>query len=590
MSKPQNEKFVAPPPSFIQSAASKVFGFDRLVRFYKDQDWPKDPGDFCQVALERFGVTLNIDEAELAQIPKKGPVVIVANHPFGAIEGLIYGALLKPIRPDVRVIANGILSQIQELQDFFIFVDPFETQRARKANIRPMMESLRCLKEGKALAMFPSGEVSHRNWKHWNIIDPTWNDSTAKLVRASKATVVPMCFEGSNGSLFQLAGLIHPRLRTVMLGRELWKRRHQTLTVKVGTPIPYSKLDLNQSDKNLAKFFRFRTYLLKKKIRSPQNSSELTSKLEKIVEPLPRDQIEKAIQSLPPEQHLGKGHGCSIYFFRKDQSSDLIHEIGRLREITFRGANEGTGKSIDIDTFDDTYFHLFVWHEEEKKMVGAYRLGPTDDILKNQSIEGLYTHTLFQYDPQLLQHITPGLEMGRSFVTADFQRHFWSLSLLWKGIGAFISRQPRYRYLFGPVSMSSGYSEFSRNCMIRWLRKHNWKDDLAKFVHPLQPPTFEPSVTQDGQDPLKWMNGIDDLSSILAEVEPVFKGVPILLKHYLNLGAIHLGFNVDPEFNNALDGLILVDLITGSQKTIKRFMGNEGYETFLNFHKNSINP
>lgn len=255
----------------------------------------------------------------------------------------------------------------------------------------------------------------------------------------------------------------------------------------------------------------------------------------------------------------------------------ILHEIGRLREISFRAVGEGSGKALDLDAFDRTYLHLFLWDREARAVAGAYRLGRTDTLLAEFGPEGLYTSTLFQFGAPFLDHLNPGLELGRSFVAPDYQKSIHPLGLLWRGIGRFVARYPRYARLFGPVSISDDYSPVSQELIVRYLRGNRRDADLADWVRPLHP---YGGIDLESDEISARLGSIEDVSAAIARVEPDGKGVPVLLRQYLKLNATLLEFNVDPDFTNVLDALVLVDLGQAPDEVLIRYMGADGAQEF----------
>jgi putative hemolysin len=277
-----------------------------------------------------------------------------------------------------------------------------------------------------------------------------------------------------------------------------------------------------------------------------------------------------------------------VFSATADQIPYVLKEIGRLRERTFRAVGEGTGKPCDIDEFDQLYTHLFVWNMEQLEIVGSYRLGPTDEILRHAGRQMLYTDTLFRFRPALLEQLVPALELGRSFVRQEYQRSASALMLLWKGIGAHVVRNPRYKLLFGPVSISSTYQTASQQLMVEFLRANSFLDEEARLVRPRN--AFKPGVGDSLYrcDRTPIAGSIDDVSELVAELEEDEKGVPVLLRQYLRLGGKLLAFNIDPEFANVVDGLVLMDLTRADPRVLAKYMGNAGAGAFLRYH--SVRP
>jgi hypothetical protein len=306
--------------------------------------------------------------------------------------------------------------------------------------------------------------------------------------------------------------------------------------------------------------------------------------MEPIAAGVPGSLLDAEVRSLPPDQRLYENAGMSVVVARAAQAPLAVGEIGRLRETTFRAAGEGTGKARDLDRFDEHYWHLFLWNGERQEIVGAYRMGATDEILAQRGVTGLYTSTLFRYERRLLDQINPALELGRSFVRAEYQRDHSSLMLLWKGIGRFISERPRYRMLIGPVSISNDYQSISRQILMAFLYATSFRADLAELVQARNPPTLGRADWEHGLLSTVVKN-LSQVGALLTEIESDGKGVPVLLRQYLKLNARLLGFNVDPAFGNALDGLMLADLLEVDRSILVRYMGEAGARAFLAHHQ-----
>ena len=543
---------------------------------------------FAARGLQAMGVTYSVSDEDRASIPVKGPVVVVANHPFGGIEGVILLTLFQSIRPDVRVMSNYLLSAISEMRENSIFVDPFGSRGAVANNTRPIKESLRWLQNGGLLCVFPSGEVSSFDLHCGLIRDPAWDHKIAALVRKTQATVLPLYFPGHNGLLFQTAGLIHSRLRTVLLPRQLANKRGTDFKLRIGTPISWRDQEGLGSDDKRIRFMRLRTYLLAEReshrrrpffIRLPRALPQ-----EPVCLPAPAESYAREIAALPPDQKMVESGDMEVYVALARQAPALMREIGRLRELTFRAAGEGTGEALDIDRFDRYYWHLFMWNKARQEVVGGYRLGMADRIVEEHGVKGLYTRTVFKFDERFLNRIQPALELGRSFVRPEYQRAYTSLLLLWKGISAFIGKHPRYRILFGPVSITNEYREISRNMIIESLKRIRMSSDLADLVKPKLPPR-PPRLSEWGL--LEYRDFFDDMdtvSGLVEDMEPDHKGIPVLLRQYLKLGGRLVAFNVDPDFSFVVDGLILVDLKSADPKTLRRYMGNEASESYMRYH------
>ncbi|CAN5580587.1 GNAT family N-acetyltransferase [soil metagenome] len=544
-----------------------------------------NPAHFCVRALSALNVSLQVDHNEAERIPATGSLVVVANHPFGGIDGLALLALLKRRRTDVKILANHLLRRIPEMADDCFFVDPFGGADATSRNLASMRAALRWVKSGGALAVFPAGEVSSLELLRGGVADTPWNPAVAGLVRAAKAPVLPVFFEGQNSSLFQTLGLLSPRLRTLMLPRELLKRRGSTLQVHVGNCIPSAKLARFDSNEQIISYLRVRTDLLSGRTHRSAQPKAAASEQIPIAPEFSPDLIGAELEALPIDQHLASSGSFRVSYGTANQLPTTLREIGRLREITFRRVGEGTGKSLDIDSFDQRYLHLLVWDQHKKQIVGAYRLGLTDELLAVAGKDGLYTHTLFQYRDELLEQIGPAIELGRSFVRPEYQKEFAPLMLLWRGIALFVAKHPKYRMLFGPVSVSNDYRSMTKQLLIEFLKINTpASEDLQKLVLPRNPPKFGRGRSFAARLAGTIVRTIDGIDELVGEIESDRLGMPVLLRQYLKLNAKLLGFNVDPDFGDVLDGLMLVDLTKVERAILTRYMGRENVVKFLSFH------
>lgn len=579
-----------PLPAPVESAVERLLGLDRLHRVYDAARL--DPASIFDRLLHLLGVRVDVSPSDLARIPAAGPVVAVANHPFGLLEGPILGSLLLPLRPDLRILANSLLGAAPEISRYCILVNPFGGPAAARANVRSLKDSIAWLRNGGLLAAFPAGEVAHMDLRLRAIADPAWNPSIARIIRLTAATVVPIHFHGANSALFQILGLIHPRLRTALLPHEFLNKRRASVSVRIGHPIPPAQLAAFADDPGLTAHLRRRTYALAPVAR-PAAPLRLPIPRRPASAPVPVAAprslhiLESEIRALPPDRLLAEQGPLAALWSRISETPTVIDEIGRLRELTFRAAGEGTGKASDIDPFDTSYTHLFVWNRETREIAAAYRLAFVPEILASSGLRGLYTNTVFSYGSAFLDQIGPAVELGRSFVRAEYQRSYAPLLLLWKGIGALVAAHPSARVLFGPVSISNDYSPASRELIVRFLSAYCRADGLTPLVRARNPFHHH---RPGPQDPLAGASSIDDLSALVADIETDGKGVPVLLRQYLKLGGKLVCFNVDRDFADSLDGLIVVDLLETDPRVLDRYMGKDPARAFLARHAPAATP
>ena len=580
--------------SVIQSPVEKCLSLGSLNNYYAQFAGKvatcSNSRQIFQAALDTLRVTYTISPSDLEKIPENGSLIVVANHPFGGLEGVILGRILLEVRSDVKILGNYLLKQIAGIRDSIISVDPFAGADATRANIRGLKEVIQCVRSGGVLAAFPAGEVSSFHPAQRRVTDPEWAVNVGGLIRHTKSAVLPVYFPGKNSLLFQLVGLIHPRLRTALLPRELINKSNNNINVYVGKVIPWNKLQRLESDRALIDYLRLNTYFLKNRSEKKHHFPSIPlpkpaqSPQEEIISPVSIDLLCKDVASLSGDHLLVEKGDLQVFIARSDQIPNLLNEIGRLREVTFREVQEGTGNCVDLDHFDSYYLHLFLWNRKDRDLVGAYRIGPTDEILKHHGPKGLYTNQLFRFKPALLKKLTGALEMGRSFIRSEYQRKFNSLMLLWRGIGEYIARNPQYKLLFGPVSISQDYHSVSRNLIVRFLEVNKFDSALSRFVSPRNPYRVRKLKGIDQDLLLSRFQDIEDISLLISGLEKDGKGIPILLRQYLKLNGNLISFNVDKAFASVVDGLLLVDLTRTDPRLLKRFMGKNGYNAIMRYH------
>jgi putative hemolysin len=544
-----------------------------------------------EALLSEMKIDLNVRTSDLERIPSKGPLIAIANHPFGVLDGAALSVLLSRVRPDVRVLANSLLTGIPDLHKHCIFVDPFQTQSSADKNLKPLKQAIDWLRQGGALAVFPAGEVSQINVRQAQVTDPVWSTIPARLVRKTGAAALPIYFRGRNSMTFQLLGLIHPRLRSLFLLQEFFQLREKQLCVRIGKSIPSEFITSLESDEEATEYLRLRTYLLSYRGKKPISlPTKVRAKLprkpqEPIASAVPPRFLLADIEALPADRLLAENADFAVYAARSFEMPHLLDELGRLREVTFRAAGEGTGHSADIDHFDDYYWHLLLWSNENQELVGAYRAGNTDEIIRAHGIKGLYTQTLFRYDERLFMKIGSALELGRSFVRSEYQRQFAPLLLLWKGIARFVANHPETPVLFGAVSISNEYSHLSREMIVRYFEQRDEGHEFADLIHPRAP--FRAPILRrwDCGAVCSALRDLDELAEPISDVEEDGKGVPILIRQYAKLGGKLIAFNLDRKFSDVVDGLVVVDLRHTNPAVLERYMGKEGVGSFRRFHR-----
>ncbi|HXS89309.1 MAG TPA: GNAT family N-acyltransferase, partial [Steroidobacteraceae bacterium] len=539
------------------------------------------PAEFAAHALDILQVRFELDERQLERIPRTGPAVVVANHPYGGLEGLFLIAQLQRYRSDSLFIANELLARIPEIREVLLPVDAFGGPRAASKNAKSLRAALKHVRSGGLLVLFPAGAVSHLHLSAGRVCDPPWQPVAAGLLRRCESPVVPVYFGGGNSAIFQALGLLHPTMRTVMLTRELLNKRHRTIPVRVGRPIGPERLAKQPDNAKLASFLRLSTYALEARSRSAVEEVTPAPSVP-VAASTPARLLTAEIECLPEGNTLASVADMSVVFAQAEQIPWTLRELGRLREITFRAVGEGTGSDSDIDRYDRHYVHLIAWHRTRNEVVGAYRIGHVDRIVAERGKRGLYTHSLFAYGDPFLRSLGPALELGRSFVSAAYQRDFGALLLLWKGIAQYVACNPRYHVLFGPVSISREYRPASHALLIDFLRRHCFDAQLARLIKPRRAFRRTHSLAALNGD-LARLADLDDVSQLLEEIEPDGKGAPVLLRQYLKLGGRLACFNVDETFSGVVDGLIVVDLLRTEPKVLQKYMGREQAAAFIQY-------
>ncbi len=554
----------------------RTVGVWRLIELYEQAAVQGQGDHFFTTALDALRVHYNIG-GSVQNIPAQGSLLVVCNHPFGGVEGLILLRELGFIRSDVRALGNEVLGYFPALAPFLFTVNPFDGATARSRNIKPLREALAWLKQGHCLLMFPGGEVSAYQWNERRITEPTWPKTAGWLASSSGASVVPVYIGGRNSILFHSLGMLHPRARTGLLAREMLNKHRRIIQIKVGGALP-EKTRVTQSDESLTEDMQRHITEL---ARRPMVNQEFISH-EPVAGPTSNQAMEKEIARITPQHLLLSNGNYRVFCAPAREIPALLDEIGRLRELTFRMAQEGTGKARDLDRFDEYYHHLFIWNDQRQEIVGAYRMGLADKIVMDKGQEGLYTTTLFRFKPAFFRKVSPALELGRSFVRYEYQKSYKPLLLLWQGIGCYLVAHPHYRYLVGPVSIADSYQPRSRLMMARFLKRYCSDPRLRRLVKPTHPMRSRRS----GRILAGLRNAdVEALSARIAKVETDGKGVPVLLRQYLKLNGKTIGFNLDPAFSNVLDVLLVVDCLQTEAKQRERYMGKEGAMRYMEWHE-----
>lgn len=561
----------------------RLLSLDRLEDLYRSTQ-ESQSGSFPLRLLRELNIACEVENADLKHVPLSGPVLAVANHPHGLLDGALVGTTLSRVRPDVKIMTNRLLASVHEIEQHCIFVDPFGGSDAAGRNLRSLRHAVDWLSAGKLLVMFPAGEVSHWEFESKTVTDPMWRDTAARLIRRTRAVAVPVFLEGENSLPFQILGLLHARLRTAALPGELLNKQGRSVRIHVGKPVTAELLDRIPTASATTQYLRSRTYALAESLPPrPALARVRSGIIEPIAPPVPASLVQAEIAALPPARWVGKSNQFSVYLANAGEIPHGLREIGRLREIAFRSAGEGTGRALDLDDFDQEYEHLFAWNEQTHEIVGAYRLCRADRVMRERGIRGLYTHTLFRFGNELIENFGPCLELGRSFVRPEYQRQFTPLLLLWRGIGRYIALNPEIAVLFGAVSTSSEYRQLSRQLIVDFFLRQP-SEELAGMVQARRPLRSNGPDRKSCRSLVPVFRDVDDLSAVITDFEPDGRNIPVLMRHYARLGGRMLAFSVDPRFSAALDAFVVVDLRRTESKLLERYLGRENAAEFLRVH------
>ena len=547
----------------------RAMKLDEVNRNYLEHEH-EDPDTFIDSAYRVMQISHEVWNEDLEKIPKEGPFITVSNHPYGGPEGIILLNVLPKVRPDYRILVNFLLTKMKPIQGYFMGVNPFETHRDVKSSFGGLKDAFLHIQQGHPLGIFPAGEVSTYHFKNRAISDKEWQHSILKLIKKAHVPVVPIYFEGHNGNFFHFLGMIHPLLRTARLPSELFNKKGKVFRIRIGSPVPVKEQDEYRDITEYGRFLRLKTYALGLSYKKPRKHFTISfSHPAPVIPPVDQNMILEEIEKIRKDYLLLCVKENSVFCVPTEKIPVIMSEIGRLREITYRDVGEGTRKALDIDPYDPYFEQLFVWDDEEKKLVGGYRIGKGETILKRSGMKGFYITSLFNISKKFAPVLQVSMELGRSFVVKDYQRRALSLFLLWKGILYILLKHPAYRYLIGPVSISNEFREVSKSLTVACLRHHHMNTEFAEFIRPKR--EFKEKIDRIIDLPLFLRHVDSDISRLdkfIQDIDPAFK-TPILLKKYLSVNSEILGFNVDPLFNYCLDALTILDLFELPRDTIE---------------------
>lgn len=567
----------------IARAIMKLTKIDEVNALY-DKLKDKEGKAFFDAFVKERGLKYVVFEEDLAKIPKTGAFILVSNHPLGAIDGILMTKILSEIRPDFKVMGNFLLEKIEPMKPYVIAVNPFEGRKEAYSSSAGMRETLRHLQNGGCVGIFPAGEVSNKNNEYNEIRDKAWEKPALKLIKMAKIPVVPMYFHTKNSELFYQMAKLHPDLQTLMLPSEMMKKRDRPIRIRIGKPVSVKMIGEEDSIEELGAMLQNKIWMLKSyyerrnslmdaldlpNLKLNFSLSKEENVVQNIIDETPKEDIIKEIETLyEQDKMLFRNGNYEVFFSDYASIPSIMREIGRQREITFRAVGEGSNLPFDLDEYDKHYHHLFLWDKEAEKLAGAYRMALGKEVMKKYGIEGFYTSSLFEFDQELQPFFRKVIEMGRAYISAEYQQKPLPLFLLWRGIVHVCLRNPDHKFLMGGVSISNKFSEFSKSLMIEFIRSHYYDAAVAQYVHPKN----EYKVKLRERDKNLFFDEVEadlnKLDKLIDDLEPEMR-MPVLIKKYIKQNAKVIAFNVDPSFNDAIDGLMYIRISELPESTIK---------------------
>ncbi len=540
----------------VAGAVYGVMGLGKINRLF-DGAADYQGREFADHLIENMDITIDVSPEQLENIPKEGGFVVVSNHPFGGIEGVMLYSVIAKVRPDFKLMANFILSHIPNLKEAFFAVNPFEKNPEWKSSLGGIKGAINHIAEGHGLGVFPAGEVS-RFHGHDYPEDLPWNASIARIIKNAKVPVIPVFWDGRNSRLFYVVDRINSMLGTARLTRELANKQGKRFNLQIGKPILPAEVALYENPKELAAYLRSRSYALEANI--PVKTAEKKEVKQAEIDPptdLPLMLAE--LEAIREKSFLYSTANYDCYLADYADIPNIMHEIARLREEAFRAIGEGTAKNLDQDEFDVYFKQMFLWDTVKQRIAGCYRLGIGSEIVPKYGIKGFYVSTLVNIDESFSDKLSHTIELGRSFVALDYQKEVLPMMLLLRGLSDVVVRYPEINHFIGPVSISAWYPKFYLSLIARFVaEEHSIEEEYRGKVTPKTP--FVPDYLKVDSDVLlkNNMNGVDKFDKFLFRLSNGEYRLPTLYKKYLKLNAKFLCFNVDPDFNDTLDSLLFL--------------------------------
>jgi putative hemolysin len=561
-----------PEGTVITETLLQIIKYKRLNKVFSEIV-KNDPVLLINNILDELELKYEIPDDDLKNIPSEGGFITVSNHPYQGIDSMLLFKIFYEKRKDFKIMASFLLQEIEPLHDIILPINVRKTQKNNKSSFSGIKEGILHLKNNNCLGIFPALESTSQFEVSKIILDNEWQLPAIKFIKNAEVPVVPVYFHGTNSRLFYILRKLSPILRLTSLPSELQNKKNRIVRIRIGTPISVNEQSEFKDISQYGRYLRARTYLLGSGLEAHNFFNKLSlrkkTQAEPVAKPRPVNKLKEEFEKIRNEYELFSTGNYSVVCTPTWVIPEIIYEIGRLRELTFREVGEGTNKSTDMDEYDLYYNHLFIWDTEENKIVGSYRIGKGKDIVKIYGISGFYINSLFRIKKDFLPVLRESLELGRSFIVKDYQKKAIPLFLLWKGIMVFLLKNQEYRYLVGPVSISNEFSKFSKSLIVDFIRTYFFDEEKAKLIRPRKDFIVEHDIMVDREVFIDVADhDINKIEKIITDIEPGYK-IPVLLRKYLEMNGKIIGFNVDPKFNDCLDGLLIVDAYAAPPDVVK---------------------
>jgi putative hemolysin len=583
--------------TFIGWFLMKILRIDKINEIYNKHKH-LNTLDFLDALLGDLQIKYEIPEEDLKRIPKEGAFVTVSNHPLGGIDGVLLLKIILEQRSDYKIMANFLLERILPMKPYIMAVNPFENKKEVKSSVGGFKQAITHLRSESPLGIFPAGEVSTKKEDDL-VVDKQWEPAAMKLIQKAQVPILPIYFHAKNSSLFYRLSNISEVLRSAKLPSEPLSQKNRVVKIRVGKPIQLKDQKEYTNLEEFTSFIRKKTYMLANPYEKDSVSLKdaATSTIKKTITPVSTpEKIATSVSSELIEQEVEnlRGYDCrllesknyEVFLVSADKIPHILKELGRLREITFRAIGEGTNNAIDLDSCDSYYHHMFLWDNVAKKIAGAYRMGLGAKIFAKYGIDGFYLQDLFRFEPELYGMMSESIEMGRAFIIKEYQQKPMPLFLLWKGIVHTTLRFPEHKYLIGGVSISNQFSSFSKSLMIEFMKSHYYDPYVAQYIRPKK--EFKVQLKDADKDFVfdETKADLNKFDRVIDELEPGLR-IPVLLKKYIKQNAKVIAFNVDPLFNNAVDGLMYIKIADLPESTVRPVMEEFQAELERKFMENN---